>query len=330
MALQTGPAKSRKMLKLLTSKHVSGQSKRSKSTRLKKKSKKAVEDEDLFKPAPLNEEYVSELGKIRNILKAVTAFDEGTSTEIHGLAPTSGESGRIKVTTHYHYSGDRSKSNTAPPGTSSSIPRPLSADELKQLLSSITRVVSLHQLPINDPSNTTDELLLPSHNVHSVSFGAGELQNGNNDMKKEEDTQEAGVDDGSSSETSRKKKKKKSRKSKKSPSKSLLRATVATISKINTKSKSALEVKRAPQPKRKATAKSKTTKRLSNSSVSSTERDPVQNAAFLKKYYEESVRLANTKSLEEITASPEANVDKKKESRKSLVKRTISKPLQRK
>lgn len=249
---------------------------RTKSGKKLKKKKSTIQDEDKleteeFKPAPMDAEYASELGKITQILKAVTAFEASTSTPNATIPRTS--SPRIKITSMV----EGNKSGHWGSGTSithNSIHRPLSAEELKQLLSSITRVVSLHQLPGNDQKEG------------SIS------PNSSSTVK----------DSGSLSKVSKSKKKIKKKKLPNYMSGTANREAVKTKSVIlstrSTRSKPSRRGKKSKNEHRKRDASD-------GSSVSSLDKDPAKNAAFLKKYFEESTRLAEKKSSDELMVKGE-------------------------
>ncbi|CAL8110833.1 unnamed protein product [Orchesella dallaii] len=296
-----------------TSRTPTSMPRRSKSgKRLKKRVKSGTstsksKDSDLnaFKPAKLNEEYAKELNNITQILRAVSNFDATTGTG-SGVIDTARE--RVKVTTIVQ--GKRSNTTTT-----DAVHRPLSADELKQLLSSITRVVSLHQLPVSGPTNNTGGVgqvpksptkLTPpttaTENLSSIKESNSlSSTNASKNKTATNDTTEAGSS-----------KKRKGRKGKESSSgggdEERSRGNKPTN---KTRSKSSI---------RKGRSKSKVKDSLPRrtSSVSSTETNPVQNAAFLRKYFEESVRLATKKSSEEINLVNTEEGDKKKKRRTKI------------
>lgn len=227
---------------------------------------------EAFQPAAMDAEYASELGKITQILKAVTAFEASTSTENATIPRTS--SPRIKITSMV----EGNKSGHWGSGISvrqNSMHRPLSAEELKQLLSSITRVVSLHQLPVNEQK----EAASISPNSSSTTKDTSSL-----------------------SKISKSKKKMKKKKLPNYMAGTYNREAVKTKSIIintrSARSKSSKRGKKIKNEHRKRDASD-------GSSVSSLDKDPVKNAAFLKKYFEESTRLAEKKSSDELIVKGE-------------------------
>ncbi|ODM96971.1 hypothetical protein Ocin01_09707 [Orchesella cincta] len=299
-------------------------SRRSKSgKRLKKRVKSAIttsksKDSDLnsFKPAKLNEEYARELNNITQILRAVSNFDANTGTG-SGVVDTARE--RVKVTTIV----EGKRSNTA---NTEVVHRPLSADELKQLLSSITRVVSLHQLPVGDPKNngapgrksptppsTANEIFSSIHKTESLLkvLAANNATNTSTLDILPKLTNEA---EGGTS------KKKKGRKGK----------DLSTGGGDEGRSKQVAHKFKSKVSIRKGRSRSRVKDDVTgrSSSVSSSEKDPVQNAAFLRKYFEESVRLATKKSSEELNLNgDEGDNSKKKKHRKGTAKRASSKSI---
>lgn len=269
----------------------------------------------------MNEEYASELNKITQILKAVSAFDEATGTG--NGAVTYGSSSKNNLIANFTYSGAESSNKASPivsggglglATPSGNVRRPLSADELKQLLSSITRVVSLHQLPVNRLPSASALKNSPAFAVAQTNI-TGTRQPTPPTMgsvvEEKETVLEKALNIPDIPSSIIKTKKKKSRKLVKSPmsdkgaSQTELGGNKAGGSGSNS---SVTKVKRKSRPKYKS---KKTRRGHSDGSFSDSEKDPVKNAQFLRRYFEESVRLANRKSSDELL-DKENNKSKKK------------------
>lgn len=293
------------------------------SKRGKRKVKsKSVQDKDMesFKPAPLNNEYVTELGKITKILKAVQSTETGIVDSTNPNAAT-----RVK----------QAKAAAAKSLLDEhAMSRPLSGDELKQLLSSITRVVSLHQLDGTGSSARSPDTGLSTQAVLQKS--TTNVQQG--DL--------AGEDKSTPAPARKKTRKRRSRKVKRkgtsrppnivkepagpprsralifdrfhnrNPKASITNKTKDVVKPLRKVRTNVIRNNKpdGPSPRRPYSE---------GSSITSLDKDPIQNAVFLRKYYEETTRLANKRSSDELVAGAEASNVEGKDSKSSKQKNNL-------
>lgn len=218
--------------------------------------------------ASKDKEYASEINKITQILGGMNTPN------------------RLSITTESDHSIPEAHASTTEIDDSANIGRPLTGGELKQLLSSITRVISLHKLPAS--------------NAPSQSNLGDRLKEAPVDPKK-------GVGVSVGTTDSLHKSKTKSKMSQKVPKD--IKNPAITVSVREQARLGSRPIGKPRKPNRKSKSRDKSVERVETvekkGSASSIEEDPVVQAKFLRKYHEETVNLANRLSSGVIEGEPE-------------------------